>query len=62
MNPSRSHEAVGMFKNRKVFNGANPLYCLDSKTKKPLSQTPVEEPKSCELRLPHSGSGSGLTA
>jgi len=32
------------------------------KAKKPLSLTPVEEPKSRGLRLPHSGSGSGLTA
>ena len=47
----------------KVFcNGANPLPIQFPKTKKPLSQTPVEEPKSCGLRLPHSGSGSGLTA
>ena len=34
----------------------------EHKTKKPLSLTPVEEPKSRGLRLPHSGSGSGLTA
>ena len=30
--------------------------------KKPLSLTPVREPKSCELRPPHAGSGSYLTA
>ena len=36
--------------------------CRAWKTKEPLSLTPVEEPNAFGERLPHAGSGSGLTA
>ena len=42
-------------------NGANPLDCLDSKTKKPLSQTPVRTHHFVDDGTPE-GSESDLTA
>ena len=42
-------------------NGANPLHCLDSKTKKPLEQTPVETHQLVDDGTPE-GSESDLTA
>ena len=42
-------------------NGAKPLHCLDSKTKKPLEQTPVETHHLVDDGTPE-GSESDLTA
>jgi hypothetical protein len=46
---------------QKRSSGANPLYCLDSKTKKPLEQTPVRTHHLVDDGTPE-GSESDLTA